>query len=81
MEELTLAEWLQFEIEKLKFRGLDGDVLQSELRILVSRERHQLLERSIAEARIMVDAWQACAECLEQERSALAGKPVEAFSP
>jgi hypothetical protein len=50
MEELSLAEGLQFKAEKLRNNGLEGAALQLELRHMVWHQRHRLLDRSIGEA-------------------------------
>ena len=81
MEELTLAEWLHYKTESLRNKGLEGALLQHELRHTVWSERHKLLDRSIGEARSMAEAWRIFAECLEQERSALASAPPDMSAP
>lgn len=71
MDELALGEWLLFQTENLRSRGIEGAGIKMELRYQVRLERHKVLSRSIGAARAMEQAWRVCADCLEKELIAL----------
>jgi len=80
MEEQTLGEWLKYEIELLRGKGLHGEKLKAELRRLVWLNKHKDLASSIGDARNMEEAWRICAECLEQELGVLTDAMSELLS-
>jgi hypothetical protein len=81
IEDISPADWLGVQVERLMGRGVTAGELDAELRKMVWVHLRERLAGAIGHARAMQEAWHVTAECLEKELAVLMAALPEMSAP